>query len=81
MPWTSWSPAFATKADGTPLVQARYQERDPEDDAPRQRVEAKCLECGAELRVTCDSGQPRRHVQVFAKTHVQEHFPRYKVRP
>jgi len=78
--WTPWSPAFSKHPEtGLPVVSGRYEERDPEDDVPRQRVEVDCLfpGCGAHFQTTCDSGQPRRHIQAFAATHQKLHFPKF----
>ena len=76
--WTSWSPAFAKHPDtGLPIVSGRYEERDPEDDVPHQHVEADCLVCLAHFQTVCDSGQPRRHIQNFAATHMRDHFRKF----
>jgi hypothetical protein len=74
-----WVPAFSRNPDtGLPVVTGRYEERDPLDDAPSQRVECRCAVCGAEFRVTCTSGQPRQWIQRFAKEHQQEHFGKFR---
>jgi hypothetical protein len=82
--WSLWTPAFAVHPETRlPVVAGRYEERDELDDVPRQHVEAECLHpgCGAQLRTVCDSGQPRRHIQAFAKVHMSDHFRRYPTRP
>jgi hypothetical protein len=77
--WTLWSPAFAVHPETKlPVVAGRHEERDPLDDVPRQAVEADCLVCGEHFQTTCDSGQPRRHIQQFGALHMRLHFSRYR---
>jgi hypothetical protein len=79
--WTLWTPAFAKHPEtGLPTVAGRYEERDELDDVPRQRVSGECLVCGVGFQTTCDSGQPRRHIQSFAVVHQQLHFRKYSAR-
>ena len=71
--WESWAPAWARRADGSPLIEGRYEAR---EEGEPQRVEVRCLECGEEFQTTCTSGNPRPHVAKFAVVHRQEHVLR-----
>lgn len=64
--WLEWNPPHA------PEVRGRYTVRVPaeEGEMPEpQKVEARCLRCGAEWRGDCHSGSVRTHIARFGGIH------------
>lgn len=60
------------RPEHAPHVLARWERPRADEDGVRlpQRIDLKCERCGTEHRVTCETGQVRRHVMNFAVAHL-----------
>lgn len=65
-------PAIPYQSPNYPHIEASYEARviDEETGEPQpQKVNAKCLRCGAEYRHECTSGRVRERIIKFAMIH------------